>query len=253
MKERLLKLSGGELAYLHREGEGPSLIFLHGAGNRAGHLSALAEALPERAVVIPEARGRGRSAGLPAGSMEERAAEMIELISALGLEDVVLLGHSLGGGLALEMALKKPAQLRALVLMCTGARLRVRPEIFESVRAGALPFDPYSPALGVDERARLAALEESVPPEAALLDWASADGFDRMVEVESISLPTLIIAGEDDVMTPPKYARYLASTMPNAELAVVAEGGHMLPMERPAEAAERIDRFLKSCELSGEP
>ena len=247
-EERRERLSGGELAYLFRDGEGPAIVLLHGAGHRAAHLSALASSLaersPARAIVIVEARGRGMSEGPPLDDLESRAAEIIELLERLQSERAILIGHSLGGGLAIEIALRAEAKIAALILIATGARLRVRPEILEAVGRGGLPLDPYSAALNADERARLLALEASVPTESALSDWVAADAFDRMNEIETITLPSLILVGSDDPMTPPKYARYLESKMPNAELHILEGEGHMMPMESPAEVAASIERFL---------
>lgn len=249
MEERSVRLSGGELSYLYKTGGGPALILLHGAGNRAYHLGGLAAALPGRAVIVPESRGRGSSAGMPSGTLAVRAKEIVEFIDALHLDEVVLIGHSLGGAMALEIALLEPPEVRALVLISTGAKLRVREEIFGAVRDGALLFDPYAPELAAKERAYFTALEASVPTEAALLDWISADGFDRMKEVRTITLPAFVLAGEDDAMTPPKYARYLAETMQSAELHIVKGAAHMMAAERPREIGILIEAFLTRCGL----
>lgn len=247
MEERIASLHQGALSYLYREGKGPTLILLHGAGHRAAHLLPLAEALPGREIVIPDARGRGKSAGRPAENLQARGEEVRELIDVLGLEKIVVSGHSLGGALALEIGLFKLPVVRGLILIATGARLRVHPAIIEAVRAGGpsnLPFSPYSPEFPESERLRFAALEESVPTESALSDWTVANAFDRMSAIASIDVPARVIVGSADRMTPPKYSEYLASKMPQAELSLIEGAGHMLPMERPADVAEVMERFL---------
>jgi pimeloyl-ACP methyl ester carboxylesterase len=167
--------------------------------------------------------------------------------------DYVVAGHSLGGAVAIEHALAAPSErLRGLVLLATGARLRVQPmilQLFEqAAKSGELP--PLAPGLyeqGVDpdlvEEATQA--RELTPIETGGADWRAADSFDRMQDVKDIQVPALIIAGTEDALTPPKYAEYLAAHIAENELHVFEGAGHMLMMERAADVSEAIEAFYQ--------
>jgi pimeloyl-ACP methyl ester carboxylesterase len=163
--------------------------------------------------------------------------------------DYLVVGSSLGGGVAIEHALASTSEhLKGIVLLATGARLRVHPmilQLFEQVaKTGELP--PLPPGLyeqdvdpAIVEEAATA--RELTPIETGGTDWRAADGFDRMANAKDIQVPALIIVGTNDALTPPKYAEYLAATIPDNELHVIEGAGHMLVMERAAEVARRIE------------
>jgi pimeloyl-ACP methyl ester carboxylesterase len=75
-------------------------------------------------------------------------------------------------------------------------------------------------------------------------DWRAADSFDRMQDLENIQVPALIVAGTNDVFTPPKYAEYLAANIADNEIHVIEGAGHMLFIERVPEVSEAIEGFL---------
>jgi pimeloyl-ACP methyl ester carboxylesterase len=148
-----------------------------------------------------------------------------------------------------------------LILLATGARLRVSDEILKRMaeaarsanrtRAGAassaagdavgFAYHPESDPALVAEAMRDAA---RTPAPTAACDWAATDGFDRMSDLGAVAAPALVMTGTDDGLTPPKYARYLAERVPGAELVTLERAGHMFPVERSAEVAEAIERFL---------
>jgi len=172
--------------------------------------------------------------------------------------DYVLAGHSLGGAVAIEHALTSPStQLKGLVLLATGARLRVQPmilQLFEQAEAsGHTPEVPpglYSQDVDPDlvEEAAQARLLTAVATASA--DWRAADSFERMQGLDEIRVPALVMAGTDDVLTPPKYAEYLAAHIPESDLRVIQGAGHMLIMERATEVSEAIESFYRSRDLS---
>jgi pimeloyl-ACP methyl ester carboxylesterase len=76
-------------------------------------------------------------------------------------------------------------------------------------------------------------------------DYNACDNFDVLDKVREIKLPTLIIVGSADQMTPPKYAHFLLEQIPNAQLVEIADGGHMVAVEKPSEVAQAVARFLE--------
>jgi pimeloyl-ACP methyl ester carboxylesterase len=253
LEEITIELDGRTLGFHHQPGRGPALLFFHGAGNGALHLRALAEALPGRAVFLLDAPGRGLSEGPALGRVSELAALAVAAMAALGEREWIACGHSLGGAVALECGvLGGPGGPCALVLLATGARLRVSPAIFELVRA-AIPSGKGAPTAelafvetGAEALAAIHALDAAIPPESALADWTAADTFDRMGALGEIEVPCLVVTGTRDPLTPEKYGLYLETHLPRAELVRLEGAGHMLPVERAEETARAIGAFVDS-------
>ncbi len=185
------------------------------------------------------------------------AGEMAEYLSGFIASEVdgdhVVAGHSLGGAVALEYALGAPAGLQGLVLLATGARLRVHPTILQlyeqlkesGVEIPALPPGLFEQGTGpalIDKATKDRAL---TPIETGGADWRAADSFDRMQDLDKIQVPALIVVGTSDALTPAKYAEYMATHIPDSELHVIEGAGHMLVMERAGEIAGWIQSFVE--------
>ncbi len=170
-----------------------------------------------------------------------------------GYTDVVLAGHSLGGGIALTHAIKYPKDLKGIILIGSGARLRVLPMIFEVVEGKlgdtqAWISEVLEPLHGtVDEKIRGAIMPRlaEVGPAAQLNDFRCCDKFDIMDKVGQIKLPALCIVGDQDNMTPPKYSQYLAGKMPDCRVSIIEGGTHLAFLEKPVEVNRAIESFLK--------
>ena len=234
---------------------GQRVLYVHGTGCDAGvwddHMAALADAHAALAIDLP---GHGRSAGRGFRGMADYADFAIGLADALGWSRFVLAGHSMGGGIAITAALHHPERLAALVLIDTGARLRVAPEILRAGRAAAQSgervatdrswaFAAATPQALVDRVQRLTA---GTDPRVTYADWIADDTFDAMSRVKEIAMPTLAVCGAEDRLTPVKYHRYLEAHIPGCRLAVIEGAGHWSFHEQP-EAFNRVVReFLGS-------
>lgn len=225
---------------LQGRGQGPTLVFVHSAGGNARSFDSLLPFLDGRSVVVPSFPGRAGSEGSHPGTARAAAAWLGSLLTALGIDRQVVVGHSVGGAIAIEYALASPALLEGLVLMSTGARLRVLPDVLRALESaadrGSDPAD-LSTWLAPDPARAL------TPPAAALADWRMADGFDRLADIGAIRARTLVLSGTADSLTPPKYAAFLRDRIPGAELVSFEGAGHDLPLERPAEVAAALARF----------
>ncbi|MDP2340503.1 MAG: alpha/beta hydrolase [Deltaproteobacteria bacterium] len=182
-------------------------------------LEQLADIDSDVDVVVLALPGRAGTPGPPPSSPSAAAAFVRAMLRALSIERALIGGHSYGGGIAIETALVDVDGLVAgLFLLSTGARLRVHPALLESVEAAG----------------------ELV----ALADWRSCDSFDRIADVERISVPTVVVAGADDVLTPPRYARLLHERIAGSQLFVVDGAGHELPTTHPAAVAAALAPLL---------
>ncbi len=211
----------------------PPLLLVHGAGGTLMHWPAELRRLPGYAVYALDLPGHGGSGGRGRSEVGAYAEVVRGFARALGLGSFVLAGHSMGGAIALELALQAAEGLAGLVLVSTGARLRVAPEslagllddfdaaarlIAERTHAGQVP--PEVLELYV-RRLR------AVGPAVTHCDFLACNRFDQMAAVSRIVVPTLVICGAADRMTPVRYSRYLAEQIPAARLVIIPGGGHM--------------------------
>lgn len=175
-----------------------------------------------------------------------------KLIQGEGYRQVVLVGHSLGGGIALLYALKYPQDLAGIITVGSGARLRVHPQFLESLGKAIndpMAENPLNSAydfIDPDLAAVLKSRTKENGPAAALNDMRACDQFDLMNQIAQIEVPTLALCGDQDAMTPPKYSQFLAGRMPQAKALVIPGGTHMVFAEKPQEVNRAIEDFLQT-------
>lgn len=248
-----LTLNDEKLFYAEHRGAlqpGPVVVLVHGAGG--SHLDWPAEVrrLPDVRLLALDLPGHGRSSGSGRDSIGAYRAVVRAFLDALQLSRVVLVGHSMGGAIVQDMAIHDPARLAGIVLVATGGRLRVAPELLAALASDharavdwiiAHEYGPDAPAhlvrLG---RARLM----ETRPDVLRSDYLACNAFDVLTELGRIRLPALIIGGSADQMTPPKYLSYLAEHIPGASLRLIEGSGHMVALEQPAAVAQAIADFL---------
>jgi len=234
---------------------GQRVLYVHGTGCNGrvwdDHMAAMADAHTPVAIDLP---GHGRSSGRGFRGMADYAHVVMELGRALGWDRFAIAGHSLGGGVALTAAIYQPERLTGILLVDTGARLRVNPDLLRASRAAAergearptdrsWGFAASTPQAVVD---RLNALTADTDPRVTFVDWVADDTFDVMGRVRDIRVPALAVCGAEDRLTPLKYHQYLEQQIQGCRLAVIERGGHWAFRERPAEF-DRIARdFLDS-------
>lgn len=163
---------------------------------------------------------------------------------------LVVVGNSLGGAVAMRWALDFPNRTAALVLIGTGARLRVSDRIMAMVEhqwpacIDGLVDAELAPDAESELRERVRSWHITVGQESTARDFRACDRFDIMNQVCSIEAPTLVMVGSRDQLTPVKYARYLHDKISRSRLAVVEGAGHLTMTERPSETTACIRGFL---------
>ncbi len=230
-----------------------TIVFIHGSGD-SGHIwrlqTAYFGAAHARALDLP---GHGqRTDTLPdAATVQDYAHAVHEIITQeLQLTRPIIAGHSLGGAIALTMALDYPHELAGLILIGTGARLRVHPTLLDNARQMPQQAQQEITALAVapEHAATMpsALLQEHNPTKPIMLyrDLAACNIFDVMGRLHNISLPTLIICGSEDQLTPAKYSHYLHTQIAGSELHIIPHAGHYVMREQPEACNHAIETWL---------
>ena len=265
-------------------GQGYPLVLMHG-GPSLDHTTLLPlEPLADQfTLVFYDHRCNGRSEGAEVSSMtfENLTADADALRQALGFDQWAVLGHSFGGNVALEYALRYPGSLSRLVLMNTGgdqwwvnhnaseilAKRGYNAATVEAARRfynGQVTPDEYLPTVmkligaysyhsSIWYHPSLMTLAQKVGlgppmklrPEALIFGYSRLlQGWTVMERLGGIGTPTLVIAGRYDFLFPPEHQAILADRLPNAQLVLVERAGHNPHMEQPDQVLPVIRRFL---------
>ena len=274
---RLVTLHGHDLSYVD-SGEGPAILFIHGLLGSHANWTHLVDKLDNRhRVVIPDLFGHGASAK-PVGdySLGAHAAVLRDLIDLLGIDRVTLVGHSLGGGIAMQFCYLFPERVERLVLVATGGLGRtVSPLLRSATLPGAELVLPVIASTWVRERVEL------IGHLASRLGWhAGADataawqGFTSLSDAESrraflattrgvidpggqtvsarghlpsgLVVPTLVIWGTRDRMIPVGHANRAQEVFPEARVVLFEGAGHFPHLEQPERFSAVLDEFIAS-------
>jgi pimeloyl-ACP methyl ester carboxylesterase len=254
----LIASNGIEL-YAERFGHGPELVLIHGLGGDIRMWEPLQPFLQNAFSIIAfDLRGSGRSdkPNIPF-TVPMLANDTAGLIGAMSTNPVHVLGFSLGGCIALQLALRRPDLVRRLSLVSTLpswqtpfppspvvkeilSRTEVTPGTLRDVYR--IAFGPeYQKNLSADEFIELRIRDEMPQPMQSYLHQLHAlQTFDLIESVSQIRTRTHILAGDEDHIVPTENAHWFANHVRDSRLTILGGVGHMLPLEAPKELAERL-------------
>ena len=262
----------GETVALHTGGAPldphRAAILMHGAGmdHTAWRYQTRRLASLGIAPVAPDLPGHGRSTGSPLASIEALGDWVGALIDALDVDEVDLVGHSMGSFVALEAARLRSSAVRRIVLVSTSDRMAVHPELVEAAAAGddhALDlmigwmhtgshrFGGHKTAGSWKAGAVRSTLERHLGDVLAT-DLRACDEYDPIAVAPAVTSPVSIIQGDVDRMTPLSGARRLADALPDARLEVMPAAGHMVVFETSTRAQDLLVELLTADPVAGE-
>jgi pimeloyl-ACP methyl ester carboxylesterase len=209
--------------------------------------------LPGYTVYALDLPGHGQSPGPSPDTISEKATQIINWKNALGLDVCVFAGHSMGGAITLTLALDHPQEVAGIVLVGTGGRLRVHPDILAMTASGQGYTQTIETILewsySTKADPRLVDLSGKrmleVPAEVVHADYLACDRFDVLERLGEIDCPTHVICGDEDQLTPPKYSNHLAQRIQGASSELISGAGHMVMLEEPDRTAQAFQAFLQ--------
>ena len=249
-------------AEIRELGAGPAVILVHGFPLDGAMWSGVARALaPKFRVLKPDLPGRGNTDAAAPGGIAGYA-DFLEVLLAGLPAPVGIAGFSFGGYITLELMKRRPEKVRGLALVDTRASAddplarAKRDETISAVRANGvrpvvetMPGKLLSPeSVGrpdlLERVQRMIARQKPETVEADLV--AMRERPDSTASLPEITVPTIVIVGSEDVLTPPADSEAMAGAIPGARLVTVPGAGHLTPMERPRAVAEALGEFFSS-------
>jgi pimeloyl-ACP methyl ester carboxylesterase len=251
-----------EMAY-DDVGEGPPIVFLHGfPHNRSLWLPQLSALAGTCRCIAPDLRGFGDSTVSGPWTMTQYAQDVVGLLDVLNIPKVVVCGLSMGGYVAFELWRRAPDRIQGLILADTKAtadnaeakskRLAMI-DVVKQSGSGAVADAQITGMVGKSSRERNPGMVEDLRQ---MMSSAPADGVagalhalmerpDSTQTLASISVPTLIIVGEEDALTPPKESRAMGEQIRGSSVQVIESAGHVSNLERPAAFNHLLNEFME--------
>ena len=235
----------------------PAVVMIHGAGfdHSTWALHSRWFAHHGYSVLAPDLPGHGRSGGKPLPTIADMADWVAALLDAAKAPKARLVGHSMGSLISLETAARHPARVSGLSLIGTAATMTVGPDLLKAAEANSpdaidmvsiwgLGFSAelggsLAPGLWMHSGAQR--VLQNCRPGVLFNDLAACNAYQNaLAAAAGITVPTTVIVGERDMMTPAKAGKALAAAVPNARTVVLPGAGHMMMAERPDELLEAL-------------
>ena len=226
------------------------IIFIHGSGGDSNTWQNQFKMSNDYSIIALDLPSHGKSEKFDNLSLDLYVDVLKTLVNSLNYERIFVCGHSLGGAIIQSYYFLYPSDLTALILMSTGAKLRVSPAILESLKKDYEVYLKNLNNVAFSKNTTNNIIEEyqdkssSIGAEVTYQDFKICDNFDTLEKTNLINAPCLIICGIDDKLTPVKYSRYFNEKIENSKLVLVEDAGHMVMLEKYEEVNSFIIKFI---------
>ncbi len=233
--------------------ESPPILLIHGAGGSHLYWPPDIRRLNGFRVIALDLPGHGKSEGIGRQSIRDYVDAVQGFMDAIDMPAAVIVGHSMGSAIALQLALDAPDRVLALVMVAGGSRLRVAPSILENAANPATfplavkTINDWAFGAGADPHLRELAsqrMEKETRPTVLHGDFLACNDFDVSERLDEVKKPTLLLCGTADKMTPLKYSHALHEEIKGSELVEIEGAGHMLMIEKSHEVAQALEDFI---------
>ena len=226
------------------------VILIHGAGGSHLHWPGELRRLKTISCYAIDLPGHHKSPLPGCQTLEGYATAVTEFIKEKELQSVILLGHSMGGAISQLLAVGQPDWLSGLILIGTAPKMPVSPAILEQIHTDFPSMADFITKYGwaKDTQALLKGMGRKMlleeEPDVVFHDFNACNNFNVKEKVAQITMPTLIIGGEQDRMTPLKQSYFLHAQIEDSQLAIVEGAGHFMALEQPREVTRVVTKFL---------
>lgn len=249
-----MPITQGLYYFKYGEHKPPSqdVVLIHGAGGSYLHWPPEIRRMPGYHVLALDLPGHGKSSGTGEQMIPDYARILAKWLLTMNISTAFFIGHSMGGAIAMTLALDFPEIVSGLGLIATGGKLRVHPELLNRTAnqhtfQSAVDFIvAWAFSDKTDDRLRELAAQRMLETRPAVLhgDFLACNEFNIMDRLGEIKQPSVIVCGAQDNLTPPKFSHFLAAQIPDNRLHIIPDAGHMVMLERPTEVQTAIAEFL---------
>lgn len=229
--------------------DAPALVLIHGAGGTHEDWPLTLREWQHTAVYALDLPGHGRSTPPHHDSIPTYAQAVNQWVGQIGLGRVILAGHSMGGAIAQQIALQAPAWLNGLILVATAAHFPINPQLLTQIQtdypSAARFMGKYAWSRTAERTAKIAQQKRFIKHSPQLVhdDFLACQRFDNRPHLAQINIPTLIISGDQDKLTPPALSDLLHEAIPNSQHHPLPNAGHFLMLEQPHKVTQLIADF----------
>ena len=246
-------------------GQGDPLVMIRGLGSNVDHWYEQVPTLSKKyQLLVFDNRGIARSSDPgSAFSTRDMAGDTAALMESAGIRSAHVLGYSMGGMVAQEIALNYPEKIKGMILVATDCgitqRIKARPEVsrlFSQMVSLGTPEAKLAAAAclyakhtfesktEVIEHYNEVSMRFPASQDIMARQWAAVTQHDACSRLQNISSPTLTLTGSEDVLIPPENAKIMAEIIPNARMSTIDDGGHLVLIEQPQQFNQAVIDFL---------
>jgi len=224
-------------------------LLIHGAGGSSRHWEPLLAHLSQQfCPLLIDLPGHGLSGGTVPTSVGQVVTLLEHFLQQLEVKQPLwCIGHSMGGLIAQCFALRFPLRVERLVLIATAARIRLHQDFVQSTLIGHWDLEAFRPSFDADVPMQIQnlVLYEYLKTRVddGCTDFMGLSTTDLRQEVSALTMPVLIIVGDDDVIISPRHSRALSQALAHATLLVIPNAGHYIHVEQPQRLAHELDQY----------
>ncbi len=230
----------------------PAIILLHGEGGTYLDWPPELRRLPHQRIYAPDLPGHGKSEGIGRQSIADYAGCVLDFMDELKIRKAMFVGHSMGGAIALQMALHHSRRTLGIAMINSGSSLHISTELLHNTASTAtLPLaikaiGELAFGAGADPRLKDAALKHMNEIRSSVLysDFLACDSFDVTNQLGRVKTPTLIVSGTEDRVVPAHNLQNMHQKIKNSLLHSIDGAGHMVMLESPLVVANILQFFL---------
>jgi pimeloyl-ACP methyl ester carboxylesterase len=247
LRDNVERISENTIYYKEKNnGSNKALIFIHGAGKTNYTWSNQYNLNLDSNLIFLDLPNHGKSKGEIVTSINEYTTIINQLMNKLNYKTYTIAGHSMGGAIALTLALRNISSIEKIIIIDSSARLKVADFIFKAIKEGNNILTKW--AYCNKTHANLIENAEKdfndVGNDIRYIDFEACNSFDLRNEIKNITIPTLILVGECDKLTPPQFSEFMHSEIKNSYLEIIPDAGHMSMWEKPEIVNQNISKFI---------